>query len=87
MENHVEIEPQSFTAFNTKKTGEGVKLPPPLPPYPPRPYGFFKTVFSREGLKPRFFVTVNIIVREVFPETFIEFLKSLGRYEDFYRQC
>ena len=34
--------------------------------------GFSKKVFSRERVKPCFFVTLNIIISHVFPENFIE---------------
>ena len=39
---------------------------------PPPLCGFFENVSSEEGLKPRFFVTFNIIIRHIFPENFIE---------------
>ena len=42
------------------------------PPSPPPLCGFFENVSSEEGLKPRFFVTFNIIIRHIFPENFIE---------------
>ena len=44
---------------------EGVKLTPPH-------VVFSKNVSSKERVKPRFFVTFNIIIRHIFPENFIE---------------
>ena len=35
--------------------------------------GFSKNVSFKERMKPWFFVTVNIILRHIFPENFIEF--------------
>ena len=37
----------------------------------PSPCGFSKNVFSREKLKPWFFVTFDIIRSHAFPENFI----------------
>ena len=39
----------------------------------PRPCGFSKIVSSKEGVKPCFFVTFNIILKHIFPENFIDF--------------
>ena len=36
------------------------------------PCGFSKNVFSKERVKPCFFVTFNIIISHTFPENFIE---------------
>ena len=63
---------------------------------PPR-YGFLKNVSSRERVKPRFFVTFNIILTYIFPENFIEFtqvvrkirrssLSILAFFMDFYKE-
>ena len=38
----------------------------------PTPFGFSKSVFSRERVKPWFFVAFNIIKDHIFPENFIE---------------
>ena len=35
------------------------------------PYGFSKTVFYKEGVKPYFFVTFNIIISRIFLENCI----------------
>ena len=35
--------------------------------------GFFKNVSSIERVEPWFFVTFNIILKDIFPENFIEF--------------
>ena len=38
------------------------------------PYGFPKIVSAKERVKPRFFMTsFNIILKNIFPENFIEF--------------
>ena len=50
---------------NPKKAGLVNLIPPPC--------GFSKAAFSRERVKPWFFVTFNIIIRHIFPENFIEF--------------
>ena len=42
-------------------------------PPPPPPYGFSENVSSKERVKTWFFVTFNIILRDIFPEKFIEF--------------
>ena len=47
-------------------------------PLPPR-YGFLKNVSSRERVKPRFFVTFNIILTYIFPENFIEFTQVVRK--------
>ena len=48
--------------------------------------GFSKNVFSRERVKPPFFVTFDINKSQDFFENFIEIHKSLRRYEDFFCQ-
>ena len=35
--------------------------------------GFLKNVSSKERVRPWFFVTLNIILKYIFPENFIEF--------------
>ena len=66
---------------NPKTAGGGVSLTPPTP------YGFSKTVSSKERVKPWFFVAFNIIISHIFPENFIvKFLKSFRRYEEFFCQ-
>ena len=37
------------------------------------PCGFSKNVSSKKGMKPWFFVTFNIILRQICPENLIEF--------------
>ena len=54
--------------FNPKTAG-GVNLAPPSP------FDFSENVFSKERVKPRFFVTFNIILRHIFTENFIELLQ------------
>ena len=39
--------------------------------FTPPPCGFYKTLFSREVVKPWIFVTLNIIIRHIFPEYYI----------------
>ena len=39
----------------------------------PRPCDFSKSVYSKDRVKPWFFVTFNTILRHIFPENFIEF--------------
>ena len=39
----------------------------------PSPCGFSKNAFSKERVKPQFFVNFNIILKYIFPENFIEF--------------
>ena len=53
--------------LNPNMSGEerGVKLTPPC--------GFLKNVSSIERLEPWFFVTFNIILKDIFPENFIKF--------------
>ena len=46
---------------------------------PPPRYGFLKNVSSRERVKPRFFVTFNIILTYIFPENFIEFTQVVRK--------
>ena len=48
-----------------KQLGEGVNLSPLC--------GFSKNLSSKENVKPWFFVTINIILKYIFPENFIEF--------------
>ena len=56
-----------FICINPKTAGGGgVNLIP-------TPCGFSKNVSSKEREKPWFFVTFNIILRQIFPEKFIEF--------------
>ena len=50
------------------------------------PCGFSKTVSSKEKVKLWFFVTFSIILKDIFPENFIEFLKSFRRYEEIFCQ-
>ena len=38
----------------------------------PLPQGFSKNLFSRKRVKSYLFVAVNIIIRHIFPENFIE---------------
>ena len=40
--------------------------------FDPSPCGFSKNVFFRESMEPCFFVTFNILITHIFPETFIE---------------
>ena len=40
--------------------------------FDPIPLWFFQNVFSRESVKPCFFLTFNIIISYIFPETFYE---------------
>ena len=40
---------------------------------PPSPLWFFKNVSSKERVKPCLFVTLNIILRYIFPKNLIEF--------------
>ena len=40
---------------------------------PPLVFGFLENVYSKERVKPWFFVTFNIISKHIFPENFIEF--------------
>ena len=51
------------TAVNDPKAG---------PIWPSPSCGFWKSVSSKERVKPWFFVTFNIIIRQIFPENFIE---------------
>ena len=48
--------------------------------------GFSKIASSKERVKPWFFVTFNIILKHTFPETLLNFLKSLRRYEEILSQ-
>ena len=48
----------------TLKQLEGGQFDPPC--------GFSKNLFSKERVKPWFFVTFNIIISYIFPENFIE---------------
>ena len=59
-----------FLSLTLKRLRGGVQfeLPPPLS------CGFTKNVSSKERVKPWFFVTFNIILRHIFPESFIEFV-------------
>ena len=54
--------------LNPKTAGGSVNFAPL-----PSPCGFLGNVFSKERVKPCFFVTFNIILRHIFPENFIEF--------------
>ena len=57
------------SSLTLKRMGVGVSLTL----LPPR-YGFSKNVSSKENVKPCFFfVTLNVILRQIFPENFIEF--------------
>ena len=47
------------------------------PPAPPPPLWF--VVSSKEKVKPRFFVTFNIILKHVLPENFIEFTQVVQK--------
>ena len=59
----------------TLKSLRGIKLT--------HPCGFSKSVFSRERVKPCFFVTFNIIISHIFPENLIEipqFVQKICRF-------
>ena len=60
-----------MSSFLNPKTaggdGQFVNLTPPPPVC-----GFLKNEFSKERVKPWFFVTFNIIIRDIFPDNFIE---------------
>ena len=49
--------------INPKTAAEGVNLTPP-------PCGFFKIVSTKQRVKPGFFVTFKIIIRDIFPEIY-----------------
>ena len=49
------------------------------------PSEFFKIAFSRERVKLCYFVTFNIIIRLVFSEISLKFLKPFVKYEGFLR--
>ena len=59
---------RTLVHFNPKTAWGGQIYPLPLPP----PYGFSKSVSSKESVKPSFFVALNIIIRHIFSENFIE---------------
>ena len=44
---------------------------------------FFKTVFSRERVKPWFFVTFDIIIKHIFPENLIEISQVVWKIRRF----
>ena len=58
--------------FNPKTAGRGGQFDLP-------PYGFSKNVSSKEGVKPSFFVTSNIILKHIFPENFVEFTQVVQK--------
>ena len=46
---------------------------------PNHPRGFSETAFSRENVKPCFFVTFDIIIKLIFPENFIKILQVIRK--------
>ena len=58
-------------AFNPKTAGgKGDQIDPS---------GFSKNVSSKERVKPCFFITFNIILRQIFPGNFIEFPQAVQK--------
>ena len=51
---------------NTKNSGGQSDAPPP------HPVVFFQNLFSRERVKPWFFVTFKVIISQIFPENSTE---------------